>query len=1012
MAQKGKLKREGCGEAYEAVGRAQVLKEDSFSISKLKGKLKIELKANVKPERIKTEIADDIHRGKHRLAVDKAKCYHNTIGNADSRECLLFAYQGRISHMLDQGMAFEADQLLEVVEGKFPAERGHFDSLRQRLAFANGQLDSILSQLKAADRSQLEHINILIRQNCKDLAGIINSKVLAADHPLRRAATAAQDAFAKVTSRQVSEDEIFLPEISHRSPLLDWKLLIRGIAYFYQGENGKSLEQIDKIDASAAVRKLGEVVRAMLRDEAPNDLSKACGLLVSEILNEYSQLIDAVTALDEALEGDDDALATRCVSKALSFCRQFRPDFKTRLMQHISVRAMMCDVTPEPILAGFGKDRVLREAYYWRLFARGLEAADDAFYACAAWEEFRRHALNEKWFTPDSAEEAAVFLHMADVIRGASDDFLEEMQEDFEEDFRGFGHMYQGQPDWVMRAMPTAGQRKDFYYIYPEQLFERAFSAFPTRELFTKWISYTSETSGDYRDMEKVALRWHETIPENIEPLLVLAKAADKRNAYNKALKYLDTAEELDKINPEVKWMRFRLQVSKTMRHLRDFKSNLVEKDLAELEDLPQIFDGDRPAMLGALRLFLYRSNKDTQAEQQEYNKLVDFLGNNTAVDFLLFCLTREYNLYYNGTGSKVRLNLKKATDPVGTAGRICRLGQEMGFAVDIPEDWPAVLGKELGKKRNRFDPQILKALAESAYKNLQWLLLFDISGAGLRNSGKYVPEFLIYRAQSLGFLDRERSVNCLKCAAVLAQRQSEPELVEKAIDALKRISPFGGFGTQQMVPDENFIQKVITKELKAKKPQQQKREVGRRGILNRFKSGALDFGRGECQCPECRRARAEAAKPKQARKKKSPKDVFSDDEPLLFDDMEDYLIDEPNDGPEDETEDDFDTIPSLPTIDKDSPEAKMALKELLDFCNGRLPQRSDLDRLAFENPGLAMKLLMLVNGVGPDGLDDDDCDDDIDFGDFSPFGKPKVNRSEKRRNRKKERKNRKRNRK
>ena len=63
---------------------------------------------------------------------------------------------------------------------------------------------------------------------------------------------------------------------------------------------------------------------------------------------------------------------------------------------------------------------VIKNAYFWRLFARDVEISDDPLNpaACRLWEEFRRHAVAEGWFREDGPEAAALYLHMAELIGG------------------------------------------------------------------------------------------------------------------------------------------------------------------------------------------------------------------------------------------------------------------------------------------------------------------------------------------------------------------------------------------------------------------------------------------------------------------------------------------------------------------------------------------------------------------------------------------------------------------
>ena len=92
------------------------------------------------------------------------------------------------------------------------------------------------------------------------LLGSVNllaqSKAICADHPLKTGAQAVAETFAKVTSCSVQDAEIALPEISRRSPLAPWKMLIRALACFYQQNDEKCRKYLQAVDPASAPGRL------------------------------------------------------------------------------------------------------------------------------------------------------------------------------------------------------------------------------------------------------------------------------------------------------------------------------------------------------------------------------------------------------------------------------------------------------------------------------------------------------------------------------------------------------------------------------------------------------------------------------------------------------------------------------------------------------------------------------------------------------------------------------------
>ena len=71
--------------SYETVGGGPVSSGTAFRMGKSTGggRSKLTFKGGVEPAKVRAEVAGDLNRGKHRLALDKAKCYDKTVGTAD-----------------------------------------------------------------------------------------------------------------------------------------------------------------------------------------------------------------------------------------------------------------------------------------------------------------------------------------------------------------------------------------------------------------------------------------------------------------------------------------------------------------------------------------------------------------------------------------------------------------------------------------------------------------------------------------------------------------------------------------------------------------------------------------------------------------------------------------------------------------------------------------------------------------------------------------------------------------
>ena len=101
---------------------------------------------------------------------------------------------------------------------------------------------------------------------------------------------------------------------------------------------------------------------------------------------------------------------------------------------------------------------------------------------------------------------------------------------------------------------------------------------------------------------EGEAEAWRRAHPQDVEPLLFLVRAAERRGALRKALDFLAEAEALNRVHPEVRQSRFRLLLASAERRIKEGKGLLALADLERLAQEPRASEGDLPAYLLALR--------------------------------------------------------------------------------------------------------------------------------------------------------------------------------------------------------------------------------------------------------------------------------------------------------------------------------------------------------------------------------------------------------------------------
>lgn len=954
-----------------------------------------------------SQVNHDIARGKSKSAVEKAKQLHKLIGTDDSEALLVGAYFARIQGMLETGLSLEARELMTLVERRYRSAADRFQDLRLSLNIQTGQIDefaAILSDPKLSSGKR-EVIELAIKRELTDLSSLASCDVLTIDHPLRQGAAGLFQALKAVTSGPVEDSEIMLREISRRSPLAEWKTLVRALACFYRRDDEACLKLLDAMDSDSAAARLVPALRAMINPEDQEEkaaLKPEASRLVKAVRSGNGQVLrDSLRTLDLALAENKRRRLPDLIRQTVRLCKKTHPDLLEQLKQHISIRCVLLEVPVQKVIAAMGGPS-RHDAYFWRLYARAMEVDHQRGVACSLWEEFRRNAVHEGWFAENGPEVRALYLHMIDLLRQIPAESLDMVRDDFEDDFGGYGIYYEDQPAEVKKAAANSNEKVDFYFLYPEKLYERAAACQADSELFGQWLDYARKENSRRKTVDDIAQRWHQVLPQDSQPLLHLMESAEQRNAFDKALTFLEKAEQLDRLNPEVKRARLRLLVSKALRHLKQRKPHLLEKDLTEMAQWPLAQEGDRPAFLTGLK-WAGAQCRDHQADSTRFHQeTCELMGGQSAGIVVLMVIVQAGDLASNEMFSLDKSSLKRHAELVQAVARGCRLGDDLSISFEIPQNWVPYLIKGLSKKDCQLDILLLQSLAEAAWRRDQNELAFAVSRLGLQRGGPGKGWFMFLRARILSICSIARMKDCLAAAAELARRQGDMNLLAKVVDFGQSGNATGRFGLSYRVVNSNSLQvddKELTRIMELEESAAKLPKFSAKKYLGDI---PLDDYNSECDCPSCRRRRGETG-PKKRRKRRS-----RPPEPSLFNDLDLYEDDEEDyeDDFEQETVDDSGDFPpdSIPT------EIMEFMLELFMKNGGQMPDSRELDRIAREDPdfGLRMEQVLAAMESGrydpPPNFDDDP----YELPEISLPATVKTSRKERRQKRKKARKNRK----
>jgi len=897
------------------------------------------------------EVRRLLDSGHVKPALAKAKQIYKSSPSPETEEILIRAYIARIESF-EAGMGAEAKAMMDLVAARHPSAKHRLAEIRPRVEARTGKPARLLRPLADSGTSPEERLRIenIISSELTELETLARSSALPKIHPLRKAADAASQAFSAVTRGPADHNDLLLPEISRRSSLGPWKPLIRAIACFHRKDDTRCAELLEAVEPSSAPGRLVAPLREMMANRVQ---SKSAPELARRIRGEAVPLRGALKKLDRALAKKNPDQILAAVRESLRECRRLRPELVEQLEQQISTRCFLTDLPASAVRAALGGP-TRHDAHFWRLMALALESEHDAPMACSLWEEFRRNAIHEGWFPEGGPEEAAVYLYMVGLLLRMSAEDLDHAREHFEIHFGGYEDYYQQRPRAVRAVRPKPG-RHDTFFLYPHELFQRAVRCDPRPETFRQWLAWAKET----RAADETALAWHEACPADSEPLLHLMESCEKRNALRKALRYLEQAEALDGLNPEVKRARIRLVVANAIRHFSNRNFRLADKDITELEALPQMEMGDRPAFVAALRWLWHAMQEAGQAPSflEEAGRLLES-------DLAGYLILEGLATVCDPSGIQAKNlklpSLRGSCDLAGELARGCALCEDLRLPIIIPLPWRARLLSDLAAGKSTPDPHSLRRIAEAALRLLDRELAFALSGRGLELGGPHSARFLLLRARSLPPWETERISDCLEASSVLARRVRDMDLVHDIVDAGQFVfGPGSGLGLEANAADPNgaptsqkWIDQVLGRE-------RQERELPEPPV-DELEPDEL------CQCPACRRNRRSSASAPESRQFDLFDEFFADDDEETENDFEGIdAFEGPMDG--EEYLGDFeelnnfdplaDDLPLPPEFANMSPELMAVMAEIITRYGNRKGEVPDVEELRKLSPKLFSRL-------------------------------------------------------
>ncbi len=718
------------------------------------------------PQELRARVESLIASGKTREALDLAKQWFKETRSAEAEALVIAAYEARIGQMLARGLYDEATALAALVGERFPAHRHRIAPLMSRSkAIAAGNLRTFLLELAGAAPPRRQEIEAILTRELRDPRLLAGADVLAADDPLRRAAQAVCDLFAAVTSGPLPEGALAaLDQVSRHSPLGPWKLLIRALDAYYRRADGSALANLDAIPPHAAPSRLVPVLRHLIGEPGALDQrSPAVGALIKAVSGGRTMLRHHLQRLVRALDARDVGTAVAAVERIMLLFEVEPAPVKRIFTATVLRHWYRLNLNSRPLIAALRPDR--RDLDWQRdtqrLIALALERAGAWDEALILWDAYLTAATRAGTLPASGRAPARVLLHMAELVPADRDQVLDT-----------FGLESEDELEILIRA----GEISEA--VDRGRLLARARQADPDPRVFRALVAHLE--TRDPRQAEAEADAWRRAHPRDLEPLLYLVRAAERRGAHRRALDLLDLAEAINRVHPEVRQSRFRLLLASAERRIREGRFGLALADLDRLEKEPAATSGDTWAYLGAVRSVATRRNGDGAAAVRLHQELTSRLGNPTMVALILSSVAGSFGLESPG-----------APDPASPAETVQALARsgELFRALDRPLALPSELLARVEGDLSGASPADLHSLCVGGLYMGRPSLTYAASGEGLASQGPLLHRFLLARGRALSAAssrrDRDRAVPCLRAARELAGRARDMDAVREASSAI-----------------------------------------------------------------------------------------------------------------------------------------------------------------------------------------------------------------------------------
>jgi tetratricopeptide (TPR) repeat protein len=337
-------------------------------------------------------------------------------------------------------------------------------------------------------------------------------------------------AFAQLEAGQDEAVRETLQAVGLRSPFMEWKLFLRGLQAYYQGDSGRAVENWQRLSPDRLPARLAAPLRARIdtayRHAQPAELQAVLQRQGDRLQD--SGVVPLLRSIQAALAREGNMhQAWRSVESALRALRKQAPNLIGRLAQ--------CFYWALPTAGGpRDLDRYLRifgplseDPKGDRVRALALEHAGEPDQALLFWKDYEQWiATNPPGWSPEEAQRARalLWLHMGELgTKIAGDPANKDLPEAVRQNF----------------GLPADLK------VSPEEAFRRSIELAPDLlSAYEKQFRYLTQTH-QLKEAEKAGKQLLERFPEHVPTLEELARVLAAEGKHDEALVMLQRAVKI-----------------------------------------------------------------------------------------------------------------------------------------------------------------------------------------------------------------------------------------------------------------------------------------------------------------------------------------------------------------------------------------------------------------------------------------------------------------------------------